>query len=203
MRAGRSYCSLIALLAACGLTALHVGGEPVPAFAGQSSYEVSYWIHETPADPNSPVEFRIRLELANSDEDGDSIGWEVTSLEICQVESTGACTLWVDDDPNVPTQDGLWWVEHADPNDPQDDEFTMPPHLQGTAAADDPNDADLDYDFEGQVYLAPTPPGEPPYDVTAALDYTFTPVGSNDPIGDGDDEPVEVPPDGGQPGDPG
>jgi hypothetical protein len=168
-----------------------------PASSAQPmTKQIEYLIHETPTDPNSPVEFQVTLSLEESDQDGNFIGWDITSLEIEQVVEGGANKVWLHADPNVPTQDGLWWVRHADPNDPTNDEFTVPPHLQGTAGAQDPGDDDLQYDIEGKPYVPPAAPEQPPYEITAALDYTFTLVGDDEPIGTGEDEPVDVPPDG-------
>lgn len=178
-----------------GLTVAFVLGLVPVSSADPMTGDIEYLIHETPADPNSPVDFRIKLSLESSDQDGDEIGWDITSIEIREVGDPDA--VWVDDDPIVPTEDGLWWVEHDDPNNPQNAEFTMPPRLQGTATAQQYAGDDLDYDFEGKTYTPPEPSGEPPYQITAALDYTFTLVGDNTPIADGEDEPVEVPPDGG------
>jgi len=160
--------------------------------------DIEYLIHETPTDPNSPVEFRIKLSLESSDQDGNEIGWDITSIEIREVGDPD--TVWVDDDPNVPTEDGLWWVEHDDPNNPQNAEFTMPPRLEGTAAAEVLGDDDLEYDFAGLAYTPPEPAQQPPYEITSALDYTFTLVGDTDPIGSGEDEPVEIPPQDDAPG---
>ena len=175
-----------------GLIAAFVLGLVPVSSADPMTGDIEYLIHETPTDPNSPVEFRVKLSLESSDQDGNEIGWDITSIEIREVGDPDA--VWVDDDPNVPTEDGLWWVEHDDPSNPQNAEFTMPPRLQGTAAAEQFASDDLDYDFAGKTYTAPEPPEEPPYQFTAALDYTFTLVGDDDPVGSNEDEPVEIPP---------
>jgi hypothetical protein len=173
------------------MVAFVVGLVPVSS-ADPMTRDIEYVIHQTPTDPNSPISFRIKLSLESIDQRGNKIGWDITSIEIREIGDPDA--VWVDNDPIVPTQDGLWWVKHDDPNDPQHAEFTMPPRLHGTADAQLPTDDDLDYDFEGKKYTPPEAPEEPPYQITAALDYSFTLVGGKDPIGYGEDEPVEVPP---------
>ena len=156
---------------------------------------VEYWIHETPTDPNSDITFKIRMWLASEEVDGDQVGWDVTTIEVRQMgDNGGPDTVWTDTTPTVPTPDGLWWVEHADPDNPEAGEFVMPPGLTGTADADDPNDDDLVYDFEGVTYTPPQDPSEPPYDTTGALDYGFTLNGDEDPLASGEDKPVELPP---------
>jgi hypothetical protein len=87
----------------------------------------------------------------------------------------------------------LWWVEHEDPRNPQYEEFVLPPLIEGLAYADDPNEDDLEFSFEGEVYTPPSPPEEAPYPVTGALAHEFTCYGELDPFEFGLDEPVEVP----------
>jgi len=161
------------------------------------SYAVKYWTHSDPSDATSPVEFEIKLTLKNVDSDGDEIGWGITNIRIQEYDANAVLLqTWSQDNPSVPTPDGLWWVSHADPKAPERDEFLLPPHLVGTAAAQNPADADLEYDLEG---VALNPP--PLYDVTAGLDYELIEEGEVEPIGNGSDEPIEVPPGYEDPGD--
>lgn len=164
----------------------------VSAAADTSTPEViAYSIHETPDDPSTPVVLTLTLSITASETSGNSVGWDVTSIEFRQPGTGGgADTVWIESAPSVPTSDGLWWIDHADANDPQEEEFVLPPHLTGTATAQDPNDDDLDYDFEGMAYAEPTSPEEPPYEITAAMDYIFLPpIVLPPPV---DREPVEV-----------
>jgi hypothetical protein len=190
MRTQSDWQAVIRAVAA-GLILAAVCGSVPSGEAQPTVKEIEYLIHGTPADPTSPVAFRIKLTLLESDRDGDSIGWDITSIEIREVGNPD--TVWVDDNPSVPTAVGLWWIEHLDPDEPTNDEFTMPPHMQGAATAEDPAGIGVSYDFEGKTYTPPAPPAEPPYEITAALDYAFTLVGGNDPIGSGEDEPVDMP----------
>lgn len=152
---------------------------------------IEYLIRETPEDPNSPVVFAVTLALEASDSDGNSVGWDITEAEFVEFDEYGdPARTWVEDDTNVPTTDGLWWIEHADPADPQPSEFAKPPLLEGTAAAEDPAENDLDYALEGVTYTPP-PEGQP-YQDTAAIDHEFILVSEIEPIKEGEDEPVEI-----------
>jgi hypothetical protein len=191
MRLGLSLW-VMARVAMAGLTASAVLGLVPASLAQPQTKVIEYWLHETPDDPNSPVVFGITLSLEIADQDGDQIGWDITSIEIREVGDPD--TVWVEDDPSVPAADGLWWVTHEDPNEPTNDEFVVPPHLHGIADAQDPGGDDLEYDVEGKTYVPPALPELPPHEITAALDYEFTVVGDDEPVGGGKDEPVEIPP---------
>jgi hypothetical protein len=171
-----------------------VGHTDLPAQAlGSTELLVRYNIRETPGDPSSPVIWTIDLALQEKQVDGNYVGWLIDSVTISQPNATGQTeSAWTEATPTVNSPDGLWWVEHADPQEPQRAEFAQPPLLEGTAIAQDPQDADLDYYLEGVPY--DPPPEGPPFEVTAALDYSFTFVGSSEPEEEGDDEPVDLPP---------
>ncbi len=150
-----------------------------------------YYIRETPTNPESDVLYTVTLELTAVDQDGDEIAWEITEVTLTEAaQGNQGDTVWVDDAPDPDTPDGYWWVEHADPEDPQDAEFDLPPLLQGTADAEDPNDDDMDYDLEGaycdsqcqQLFNGKV----------GALGYSFKLVNEKDPEVEGDDEPVEI-----------
>lgn len=157
--------------------------------AGQT---VEYYIHETPADPTSPVVFAVRLELTSLESDGNWVGWEVTSVEFRRPGDPGQLDIvWTKDLPELETVDGLWWVEHVDPVVPTPSEFSMPPRMLGMAIAQGPRAEELEYDFEGGQY--PVPPEGSPYGDPVALTYSFTENGDPQPTEEGEDEPVEVP----------
>jgi hypothetical protein len=159
---------------------------------------VVYRIHEDPDDPDSAITFTVWLSLVEMDADGDSIGWKIKNIRFRQPGTGGAPgKRWIESapNPNVPTEDGLWWIDHADADNPQLSEFDHPPHLVGTATAVDPSDADLNYDFEGSTYS-----GSPPWSPTAGLDYEFAVDGEPTPLIDGMDEPVELEDDDDPPG---
>lgn len=149
---------------------------------------IEYRIRETPNAPESAVVFTITLYLTAGDVDGDEVGWEIEEIRFRQPISQSLEILWIEASPVVDSPDGLWWVEHADPQDPQIGEFDMPPLLTGTADAEYSEDPDLHYSFEGVAYVSPP---SPPFQDTVALDYILTLAGEDDPIEEGDDEPVE------------
>lgn len=126
------------------------------------------------------------LYLSECDSDVDSIGWCVTKIKIIEFnDAPTADRTWADNSPTVATGDGLWWVDHADFDDPQPDEFLMPPFIDGTAegVAQEP---DLDYEFEGKVL----PTEEDYFTATAALTLDF--CLNQTPLINRTAEPVEV-----------
>ena len=150
-----------------------------------------YSIRETPTDPESDVLYTITLELTAVNQDGDEIAWEITEVTVTEpAQGNSGKTVWVDDAPDPATQDGYWWVEHADPADPQDAEFDVPPPLERTAEAVDPSDDDMEYELAGaycdaqcqQVYNSEG----------GALDYTLKLTNEEEPEVEEDDEPVQI-----------
>ncbi len=153
---------------------------------------VTYLIHESAADPNSPVLLRVTLSLQAQDQDGSSIGWAVTGMSFVQPGVEGAADrTWSETAPTLPTVDGLWWVEHADPNAPQTSEFSSPPALAGRAAAAVTTEADLDYELAGTGGTAVT---SEPGIITVSLNHKFMQVGEAIPLAEGTAEPVELEP---------
>lgn len=161
---------------------------------GPMELSVRYNIRETPDDPSSAVIWTIDLALQENQVDGNNVGWSIDSATISQLNGTGqAPNVWTEATPTVNSPDGLWWIEHADPQAPQTSEFAEPPLLENTAIAEDPADSDLDYDLEGLPYNPP--PEGPPFENTAAVDYRFTLVGSSTPEGEGECVEAEILPD--------
>ena len=146
---------------------------------------IEFRIHEIAGDPQSAVIFVVRMSMFAADADGDYLGWEVTSLEFRKVDGEDD-VVWRKDAPVIATTDGLWWVAHADPANPQVSEFRLPPWLYGTAAPDDPENDDLIYDFEGTEIA---PPGG--NSSTSAMSFQFTLSGASEPVVEGEEVPVE------------
>ena len=166
-----------------------------PACANAAGHTVRYGIHETPADPNSPMAFLVTLSLTARAGDCAKTGWSIDEIELRQVAANGGSDwVWTERNPHVSTEDGLWWVSHADVASPQSAEFVLPPHLVGAAVATDPNDPSLDYDFEGVTYTPPAAPELPPYPVTAATTFVFQVEGEPDPTETGESGPTEIDP---------
>jgi len=123
--------------------------------------------------------------MSAADADGDYLGWEVTSLEFRNVD-TEVDVVWRKYAPVLATTDGLWWVEHADPANPQVSDFKLPPWLFGTAVPDDPEEDDLIYDFVG-TETVPTDGNSS----SSAMSFQFTRSGASEPVAEGEDVPVE------------
>ena len=148
-------------------------------------------IRETPSDPESVVIFSVKFELTATDSDGGKIGWEVTEVVLEDSDSEASpLPTWSDPLPAVDTPDGLWWVEHDDPMDPEASEFASVPYIEGLADATDPQDDDLEYELEGDFYAG----GAPPYEVTSSgTAYSIRQM-AQEPEVDIEDEPVEIDP---------
>ena len=120
---------------------------------------------------------------------GASVAWEVTELLLMEVDSNGAAANeWTDFSPAFGTSNGLWWVEHNDPEAAALVEFDMPPWIEGTAEAADENEDDLEYSIGGE--LCDSSCQELFGGSVSALDYEFTPVGQQTPLRQGAIEAV-------------
>lgn len=164
--------------------------------AGQSLAElppdetVVLIIREDPEEPESSPKFSIKLSLKAQSMVGQSVGWAINRATIRRFVDEVPDAEWQDTGAVVLTSDGLWWVEHANPQTPDLSEFANPPHIVGNADAKTGNVNDLDYDIEGVLY---TPPPEgPPYAVTIGLNHYFIQQGGLTAEDTGIDEPVEA-----------
>jgi hypothetical protein len=173
-------------LAALSAEALAVD-PPLPADRG-----VRYTIRENPTDPDSNVIWTIDLTLAAVERVGNEIGWSVTRVSIADVDESGNATrTWTDESPEVATPDGLWWVEHADPDDVALADFAGVPVVSGLAGAGSGTTSALEYAFDGVMY-GPDP-GEPLFGhVVTALSFALTLEGSATPEHTGAGQPATV-----------
>lgn len=185
----------LVLCAVSGLLAL--GGHLAEPAAAGAAYPaavnteiVSFGIYDDPSDEqNRKLIYWIVLYLEEDDRDANSIGWRVVKVKIIEFNDPGADRDWIDLSPTVDTSDGLWWVDHADLNDPQPEEFVMPPFVDGTADSQGAQEeADLDYEFEGVELVA----SQSWFAVTAALTFKFILNGETTPLINRTFEPVEV-----------
>ena len=170
----------------CVLTATSTARADLPA-----DRSVFYVMHAVPTDPASEATFIVKLDLRAVDQIGADVAWEVAAATFRESLTGGNENRWNITLPFVDTPDGLWWIEHADPDIPVRSEFTVPPTLLGLAIAEDPADPDLHFDVAGVLYVPP--PEGAPYQTTASLSYAMRQDGDPDPDPVGDDEPVDVP----------
>ena len=151
---------------------------------------MTYRIHTVPDDPQSDAAFVVTLTLEEAAREGDSIGWEIRQADFEQPGDPNSA--WTGAFPTVWSEDGLWWIQHADPDNPTEAEFTEPPWFAGAATAKGATQADLDFVMAGAPYVPGS--GGPPHPTTGALDYSFTLAGEATPLKEGEEEPVEVEP---------
>ncbi len=177
------------VLVASALVLTSAGAETAAALP--PDHRVEYRIRETPTDPQSDVIWKVELIVEANEVRGRYVGWAIASITLTQFDEQGdVWRVWQEATPEVPTSDGLWWVEHAAPNSPVAIEFALPPYLVGTADPQTGTQDDLDYEFDGVPY--DPPPAGPPFEGrTAAITYAFI-ILPQPPIDWGDDEPVEV-----------
>lgn len=189
MSRGAHIYSLGCLLALLGGFSNQAEGQ-LPA-----SQTIPYLIHEVPTDWSSAISYVVIMSLEPVERVGNFVAWEVTEWRLKKVGAVSTHdTFWSEAFPSVATEDGLWWVEHAQPIAPKRGEFILPPLVSGIATAADPTDYDMEYYWEGIV--APAPLGGWPYANTSIIDYGFTQAAEPQPEGDGGGgvEPVELPP---------
>ncbi len=178
-------CALGATLVSIGLASISFARSLNPPL----QQVVSHSVYQDPDDPESDLIWMIVTFLTESDSDGDSIGWSVNKIKLFEINAYPTPDReWVDTTPTVDTPDGLWWIEHADPNSPDLAEFDTPPFIDGLADAQDPNDCDLDYEFEGVVYHEPAE--GPHFDRTAAMNMLM--IAITNKLLEKRDWPVEI-----------
>lgn len=155
------------------------------------NHVVVFSMHEDPQDPESDVVFRVTLALDRASYNSTSIGWEVAEAQFETV--VGTPILWAVDYPELDTQDGLWWTDHADVDAPDITEFLVPPYMEGEAVVKGSQDPNLDYAFGGNTYVPPEAPATPPYGSnTASTSFSFFVQGESGSLAEGEDEPVET-----------
>jgi len=158
------------------------------AFGIPDNWVVAYEIHATPADPESPIVFAVELTIVAEDSTASSVGWRISSASFVQLGSPEQ--RWLVTSPYVDTADGLWWVNHADPENSERVEFDDPPLLEGLAFADVNTTVDLEYAFDGVVCDSSC--GNVYNGDAAALDYQFVEEGSATALREGASETVSL-----------
>ena len=148
---------------------------------------VRFFVRETPTDVESDLIFASALKISASERDGESVGWSISEIRLKEYSSP--VRIWIDDSPTTPSPSGLWWIDHVDGDVPEDSEFDVTPSMTGTAAAQDPNDDDMDYDLLGATY---SPPPSLFGGSVSSQTFDFTFDGESTPYIDGTDEPTAI-----------
>ncbi len=130
MRSSVQALLVLAAVAVCGSSAWALPPDQI----------VTYSFRETPSDPQSDVLITMELYVSARSQSGDDITWKITELHFVETASGDS---WTKSAPNLSD----WVVTHADPNNPAASDFTDPPAMTGTAAADQVINDDLDYDL--------------------------------------------------------
>jgi hypothetical protein len=114
---------------------------------------VSIHVYETRDDPETPEVVTFVLELKPDHQDGNEVAWGVDEVKVILRHDSGAQDdeTFIDSSPTVATGDGLWTVEHDDPNAPTIEEFAQSPLISGHAVG--PSSKELDYraNLNGQL----------------------------------------------------
>jgi len=167
------------------------GAEGPGALPANQNVQVN--IRQNSFDPTSIITHKINAILTPVEVQGDWVAWEISELDLRRVDALGEDeVMWGADRPAIDTPDGLWWVEHQDPMQPIMEEFTVLPHIAGTATSFDPAVADMLFDMEGSPYVAP--PQGSLFPITGKLTYALVAADNpSEPEADGDDDEVEVP----------
>lgn len=178
----RSACLASALAALVWITA------PAVALAAPDDRVVTFQVHEDPSDPQSPIRLTFKLELTPVVRMSNAVGWRIEAVEIAQHTSDGdPDTVWRDATPPE-YSDELWWVNHADPENPSTKEFSELPQLGGTAASVASAGANLLYSLASSAAIDPTTDRQ-----MARATYSLA-LESNPEtlIVEGEEEPVET-----------
>lgn len=162
------------------------------ADARPPDFTLQFNFHETTGLPGSDIDFQLTMGLMKQEQDGGDIGWHVQVVTIRELNESGdVVATWFKTNPFVDTADELWWIEHDDPENPVNREFLILPLIYGTAGHVNPTEAALEFEFEGDVYVAPS--GGAPFPDTASLTTLLKEEGNPTPKKDETDEPVEIP----------
>ena len=174
-----------------GLATLVVS-RAAPAFADNSYFAVAINTLADSSDPNSDIVFTSILEMSEADRDGNVVAWQINNAYFTQHISGVSKRNWKADSIGVDTSDGLWWVQHADPDAPVQAEFDLPPELTGEAAVYQSSAP------EPLVFLLKGRTGAHGYSLLR-YDYSFRLLNEEDPeeediddIGEFEDDPVSL-----------
>ena len=167
-------------------------GSGIAQAALPADIDVVYYLRETPSNPESDILYRIGFELTAVSQDGDFVAWKIAELTIIELGVTALDDrVWVEVEPDLSAYEGVWWVEHANPEKPVVAEFADVPYFDGLATAEDPNDADMEYELKAGYCDASC---QAMYDGSVtAMNYRLRLEGEDDPEAEEEDfEPIEI-----------
>lgn len=180
MKSERLIVGAVSLIACCASVAL--AGFPHDQI-------INYYLRKTPTDPESDITYTISLEITAVSTNGSEVGWEVVEVT---VDEANSIKNWHEHYPELITSDGLWWVEHNDPDEPEGVDFIYPPTIVGTANTGLVSGYDMDYDMQTISSCSGCDPSMYGGRV-AFMSYTLNEGDDPDPE-DEDDGPVESDP---------
>jgi hypothetical protein len=165
------------------------------ALALPQEIAIEYHIKSNPLNPLSTTVVSVRLHLRAMQQVDNQIGWRIEKLWVRRPNVGSPDEVWCETLPAVQSADGLWWITHADPEEPVTAEFTAPPRLSGQAARVG-DGADLIYTIES----LPNPPGPrpdlvEPYEALSWFPFFyFRYIHLIDPFEEGEDDWIWLPP---------
>lgn len=163
----------------------------------ETEKSIQYLVYKDPTQEDSPVKLVIQMNLLRETQSNNLVGWRINAIQFLILDDEqNPSQSWTDESPEFQTQDGLWWLAHADPCQPVATEFILPPELIGTALADSTEPDDLDYSLAGTDPTSPRPAFFTP---TTYLTYRLILANEPEPIEEDEDEPVEPPDSTGNP----
>lgn len=174
--------------------AIGVGAILATAAAGYAAppsvYHATFYVHESPADPNSPLLYEMTFTLEPAETAGNLVGWQVVKSTLVRPDG-GEDHVFFDAAPAVDTPDGLWWVEHDDIDTPVIAEFSATPPMSGLALANEPADTDLEYSFDGHGAYTPSG-GSSQFLAFASVTFVIIESGDPQPVKEGNPLPMPI-----------
>ena len=175
----------ILLVAVCANLAVWPGD----ASAVPPDQRVELQFRTLPLIPLAPVKLKAVLYLSAESTSGNAIGWRIEDIQFINIDLLRInrwSKHWVSTNDSP---DGLWWVNHVDPENPTTAEFAnLLPSISGNAPPLIPGIPALTFEITGTA----TGRTWSPYPVTAYAGYSFALANAEEPILEEEDEPVEI-----------
>lgn len=173
------------LVAVCANLIVGVGN----ASAIPPDQRIELQFRSVPSDPASPVEVQAVLTLSAESADGNAIGWRIKDVTFSRPNQSRTGQWSARGISTHNESDGLWWVNHADAENPATNEFTeFLPSISGIAESESVDQSRLSFDISGSDFGG----SQGPFPNTAFAQYSIGLTDADEPVVDGDDEPVEA-----------